>query len=283
MRTLPVVLLVLTTLATGCATQQDVITLDRRLASVERRNAVLEKQSREIEDTRQSLESKDSEIKSQAASLRVSIENLEEELRVLSGRLEEVEFKTAQKLGEAESDIQQRGQKSASLEGKLLGLEDRIRQLEAYLNLDAAAATGAKPAASTAPAGEAAAAPAGEKERYAAARAAFEQGDFAKARGLFEKLLADFPDSPQANSAQFWVGETYYREKWFEKAILEYQKVVEKYPKGNKLPAALLKQGFAFSNLGDNANARLILESLIQKYPDSSEAGIAAKKLQGMK
>ena len=95
--------------------------------------------------------------------------------------------------------------------------------------------------------------------------------------------MADFPDSPQANSAQFWVGETYYREKWFEKAILEYQKVVENYPKGNKLPAALLKQGFAFSNLGDNANARLILESLIQKYPDSSEAGIAAKKLQGMK
>jgi TolA-binding protein len=79
------------------------------------------------------------------------------------------------------------------------------------------------------------------------------------------------------------VGETYYREKWFEKAILEYQKVVEKYPTGNKLPAALLKQGFAFSNLGDNANARLILESLIQKYPDSNEAGIAAKKLQGMK
>jgi len=283
MRTLPVVLLVLTTLATGCATQQDVITLDRRLASVERRNAALEKQRRELEDTRQSLESKDSEIKSQAASLRVSIENLEEELRVLSGRLEEVEFKTAQKLGEAESDIQQRGQKAASLEGKLLGLEDRVRQLEAYLNLDAAATTGAKPAASPAPAGEAAAAPAGEKERYAAARAAFEQGDFAKARGLFEKLLADFPDSPQANSAQFWVGETYYREKWFEKAILEYQKVVENYPKGNKLPAALLKQGFAFSNLGDNANARLILESLIQKYPDSSEAGIGAKKLQGMK
>jgi tol-pal system protein YbgF len=281
MRPLTVVLLVLTTLAAGCATQQDMATLDRRLASVERRNAVLEKQSREIADTRQSLESKESEIKSQAASLRVSIENLEEELRVLSGRLEEVEFKTAQKLGEAESDIQQRGQKTAGLEGKLLSLEDRIRQLEAYLNLDAAA--GAKPPASPAPAGAAAPAPPGEKERYAAARAAFEQGDFAKSRSLFEGLLADFPDSPQANNAQFWVGETYYREKWFEKAILEYQKVVENYPKGNKLPAALLKQGFAFSNLGDNANARLILESLIQKYPDSSEAGIAAKKLQGMK
>lgn len=281
MKLLPVVLLVLTALAVGCATQQDVITLDRRLASVERRNAVLEKQSREIEDTRESLSSKESEIKSQAASLRVSIENLEEELRVLSGRLEEVEFKTAQKLGEAESDLQQRGQKAASLEGKLLGLEDRIRQIEAYLNLDASA--GAKPAASPAPAGGGVQAPSGEQERYAAARAAFEQGDFAKARGLFEKLLADFPDSPQANNAQFWVGETYYREKWFEKAILEYQKVVEKYPKGNKLPAALLKQGFAFSNLGDNANARLILESLIKKYPDSNEAGIAAKKLQGMK
>jgi len=259
--------------------QQDVITLDRRLASIERRNAVLETQTREIEDTRQTLESKDSEIKNQAASLRVSIENLEEEMRLLGGRLEEVEVKTRQKLGETETDIQQRGQKTASLEGKILQMEDRIKQLEAYLNMDAAGS--ARPAAAAASTAEAA--PTGEKERYAAARAAFDQGEYEKARSLFGNLLADFPNSAQASSAQFWLGETYYREKWYEKAILEYQKVVEKYPKGNKLPAALLKQGFAFSNLGDTANGRLVLESLIQKYPDSNEAEIAAKKLEGMK
>ncbi|MFQ5486070.1 MAG: tetratricopeptide repeat protein, partial [Desulfobacterales bacterium] len=85
------------------------------------------------------------------------------------------------------------------------------------------------------------------------------------------------------DNAQFWIGDTYYREKWFEKAILEYQKVIENYPKGNKVPASLLKQGFAFFNIGDKANARLILKELIKKYPQSNETKIAIKKLKEFK
>ncbi|MBU4503079.1 MAG: tetratricopeptide repeat protein, partial [Proteobacteria bacterium] len=79
---------------------------------------------------------------------------------------------------------------------------------------------------------------------------------------------------------QFWIGEIYYSEKWYEKAIVEYQKVIEKYPKGNKVPASLLKQGFAFLNLGDKANARLILQELVKKYSEATEAKIATKKLK---
>ncbi len=96
-------------------------------------------------------------------------------------------------------------------------------------------------------------------------------------------MLKLYPKSPQADNAQFWLGETYYREKWYEKAILEYQKVIEKYPKGNKVPASLLKQGLAFHSLGDKANTRLILTELIKKYPKSNEAKIAKQKLKRLK
>ena len=60
---------------------------------------------------------------------------------------------------------------------------------------------------------------------------------------------------------------------------MEYQKVIENYPKGNKVPAALLKQGLAFRNIGDKPNARLILNELVKKYPNSNEGGIAKQKL----
>ena len=83
-----------------------------------------------------------------------------------------------------------------------------------------------------------------------------------------------------AGNAQFWLGETYYREQWYEKAILEYQKVIENYPDGNKIEASLLKQGLAFFNLGDKANARLILQELIRKHPKSNEAQIARQKVK---
>jgi TolA-binding protein len=46
------------------------------------------------------------------------------------------------------------------------------------------------------------------------------------------------------------------------------------------VPASLLKQGFAFYNLGDKANARLILTELLKKYPKSNESKIARQKLK---
>jgi tol-pal system protein YbgF len=121
-----------------------------------------------------------------------------------------------------------------------------------------------------------------EEAAYQSAKQAYDKGDFNAAREGFQKFIKEFPKSKNVDNAQFWIGETYYREKWYEKAILEYQKVIEKYPKGNKVTAALLKQGFAFLNLGDKVNSRLILSELIKKYPKSNEAKIAERKLKGM-
>ncbi|MFW6012065.1 MAG: tetratricopeptide repeat protein, partial [Desulfosalsimonas sp.] len=74
----------------------------------------------------------------------------------------------------------------------------------------------------------------------------------------------------------------YFAETWYEKAILEYEKVIKNYPEGNKAPGAYLKQGMAFYKLGENANARLIFQTLIQKYPDSEEAKIAKRQVVAM-
>ncbi|MCP4718042.1 MAG: tetratricopeptide repeat protein, partial [Desulfobacteraceae bacterium] len=71
-------------------------------------------------------------------------------------------------------------------------------------------------------------------------------------------------------------------EKWYEKAILEYQKVLEDYPESNKTAAARLKQGYSFAELGETANARLILKELIKRHPDSNEAKYARKKLKSL-
>ena len=122
-----------------------------------------------------------------------------------------------------------------------------------------------------------------EDEIYRTAKQAFDQGDSDTARKKFQELIERYPKSERADNAQFWIGEIYYREKWFEKSILEYQKVIENYPTGNKVPASLLKQGLAFFNLGDKANSRLILQELIKKHPQSNEAKIAKDKLEALK
>lgn len=122
--------------------------------------------------------------------------------------------------------------------------------------------------------------PVSDKTAYEQAKKTFDNGDMDAARIQFENFINTFPESSLVGNARFWIADSYYVEKWYEKAILEYQKVLEEHPDSNKTAAARLKQGYAFAELGENANARLILNELINRYPDSREAGFAREKLK---
>ena len=271
-------------LMTGCASQNEVSTIDNRLSELEVRNAESRKKSAAIKSDLQSRESEEQALRHQTATLRQQVVALNEEIRKLNGRIEELEFsirRQQQREADAAGSKQARLDQVADSSRKN---EERIGRIEQYLNFETA-----KPAA---PAGETPAKPIpviqtakkpDEDEIYRQAKAAFDQGDSDAARVKFKELLERYPKSERADNAQFWIGEIYYREKWYEKAILEYQKVIENYPKGNKVPASLLKQGFAFLNLGDKANSRLILQELIKAYPKTNEAKIAKDKLKKLK
>jgi tol-pal system protein YbgF len=272
----------------GCATQGDLNTVNSRLSSVESRLAGLDAASRDtheqLEGYRSSRTDQDQELRQQAAQLYATLEQIREENRVLNGRIEEIEH-TIQAAGPAGPATESGSRDQlAALGARVTRNSERIQRMEQYLNLEAPkeAETPAPP-----PAGKPSQPPAGkpsqlsEEEIYLAAKEAFDQKDYPGARQGFEAFLSAYPKSDNADNAQFWIGETYYREKWYEKAILEYQKVIETYPKGNKVQAALLKQGLSFFNIGDKANARLILKELISKYPGSREAELAENKLKG--
>jgi TolA-binding protein len=68
-----------------------------------------------------------------------------------------------------------------------------------------------------------------------------------------------------------------------EKAILEYEKAIVKYPEGDKIPSALFKQALAFLELGDKTNARNLLRRVIERYPHSDQAEMAKKRLDAIK
>jgi len=276
----------------GCALQHDMDLLNDRLSvlemqnmDIQRRNAELEKliQAR-IENYGKTLEEKDQEIKDRSAGLYATVEKLREDMKMLRGRIEETEYLAKQKTGASDNFLR--------------NAEQRLSKIENYLNLDLGrrpavrpAPGGQEPAAAQAqpaapaprPGGDAAETVLSDSELYAMGKQAFDEGDDESAREYFQRLLKKYPRSRHADNAQFWIGEVYYRQKWYEKAILEYQTVIEKYPNGNKVRSALLKQAFAFADLGDKANARLILEDLVKKYPNANEARIAQQKLQTLR
>jgi tol-pal system protein YbgF len=121
------------------------------------------------------------------------------------------------------------------------------------------------------------------KESYFEAFNDYKIGKYDEARGKFQAFLKQFPNASLASGAQFWIGECYYVQGNTEKAILEYDKVIKNYPKGDMVPHALLKQGLSFLKLGDKTGARILLEKLSADYPDTHQANIAKATLATLK
>jgi len=275
-------------LLSGCVTKGEVTSIDTRLNELEIRNAEAHKRSQALKSDLTVREEEEQALRQQSAGLRAEIEALNEETRALNGRIEELEHLLSRQEQMKAEGIKAEADRVEKLAQSTKTNDERIYRIEQYLNFEPSEqkAEAKKPDEKTVakiiPADQAQTG-LSEDEIYSMAKQAFDQGDSDGARKKFQELLEKFPKSERADNAQFWIGEIYYREKWYEKAILEYQKVIENYPKGNKVPASLLKQGLAFLNLGDKNNSRLILEELIKKHPGSNEAKIAKDKLKSIK
>jgi len=270
----------------GCVGQDEMSLLKNRIATLERQLARQdeklldeEKKSTQLEARLNGLSKKDLEFedsyRNRSAEAQATLDQVREEIQTLRGKLEETEYSMRQQESSTQITGGQQFGRMDRIEAVTQKNENRLHRIEQYLNLEASAGPPSKAAA--APKTSQAAT---EDELYQAAKKAFDAGEYENARGQFGAFLKKYPKSKVADNAQFWIGETYYREKWYEKAILEYQKVIENYSSGNKVPASLLKQGLSFLNLGDKSNCRLILKELVKKYPTSNEAKIAKQKLK---
>ncbi|MEZ4526942.1 MAG: tol-pal system protein YbgF [Desulfobacterales bacterium] len=290
-KTIPALLLFIIIGINGCALQNDVRILEDRLIALERRNLELQQKTAEADREKsqiksqirgysETLEEKEQALRIQSAELQAMSDRLRDEIQALKGKLEETDYLLNQRIKNLENS-----EKAAARQ---------LERLERHLNLEPLRTVGSEedssyppPSAPQAPdrAVPPSSAPAtdpsdfSEEKLYNYARQAFEKGEFQKSREGFHALLQKYPKTSNADSALFWVGESYYREGRYDSAILEYQTVIEKYPKGNKVRDALLKQGFSFFMLGDKASARLILKELIDKYPGTEQAKAARKKL----
>lgn len=292
----------LTASISGCALREDVFVLQNRLAASEQRNA---QQHKEINGRVDELVSKldalnnsfsgfqneqketGEEHNVKYADVRQVVKELREEMQTLSGRLDE-NRQEVQKASENQStNSNQLAQQWDHVEKTVKASSDRIVRLEEYLGLEPSEKMPASEKQPSEGKGGSATTeeqtPSSPNDLYTSGKKHFDAGDYEKARQLFESYLKQAARSENADNAQFWIAEIFFREKWYEKAILEYQKVIESYPKGNKVRSALLKQGLAFSSLNDKDNARLILKELIRKHPGTTEAEIATKKLEELK
>jgi tol-pal system protein YbgF len=108
------------------------------------------------------------------------------------------------------------------------------------------------------------------------------QGQCGQAVPKLRDFIRKNPRSDLADNAQYWIGSCYYSQRDYNRAIIELNEVLLKYPKADKVPPALLMLADAFADSGDKIDARLILQKLIADHGKSEEADKARQKLQAL-
>ena len=56
--------------------------------------------------------------------------------------------------------------------------------------------------------------------------------------------------------------------------------MLTRYPKGDKVPSALLKKGYSYLELGERSQGVVQLQHVIRQYPTSDEANLARQRLR---
>ena len=230
-----------------------------------------------LQDDVKELKTRTQRSGGQTAEVYSEVEKLRDEVAQLQGTIEELRFK----LAESEQPAVPTTSEATIISADTTGTPQALEKVPFPEEPLSAESEGTSTVVDSIVPGEKLSVPAVDDQGlYDAGVGYFEGYDYPSARKEFGLLLDNYPSSPLADDAQYYIAETYFNEKWFEKAILEYQLVIEKYREGNRRPSAYFKQGLAFENIGDSTNAKVRYKELVQLYPDSNEAKIVGRKLQ---
>ena len=231
-------------------------------------------------DRVRALEAQVAELETASASLIAAaqrIDRLEEEVRDLTGQVEELTYK----LGRADAQI-------ASMSSLLAGEGPGD---EAFTDLGTTSdGRFGEAAGETAPAG----ATGGPVDLTGAGRAAdpadavavelpfnpeaaFEyadafllSSDYASASAAFALFVDSFPDHPRASDAQFRIGEIALATGDNPAAAEAFIKHIQTYPNDPRTPEAYVKLGSAFARMGENGEACKVLGAMNAKFSNIS-------------
>jgi TolA-binding protein len=89
-----------------------------------------------------------------------------------------------------------------------------------------------------------------------------------KAIEEFRELIRIAPDHDYSDNCQYWIGEGYYAQGLYSRAIEEFEKV-KTLPNGNKADHAQFKIGLSYLKMGRQVEGLEAFKTLLEEYPES--------------
>lgn len=114
------------------------------------------------------------------------------------------------------------------------------------------------------------------KALAASAKQNYDKLYFRKAIPMYEELIRR---NYKPAYAHFMIGEMWHYRKSWSKALSYYKESAKRYDKAAYMPKLMLHSAECMVHLGDTDNAARFLQSLIAKYPETSEASEGKKLL----
>lgn len=168
--------------------------------------------------------------------------------------------------GEVREDLYGLGQQLIQIQTLTGASEQRLRQFRLDMEQRSKEIQAAN-AADTA-ARSAAAAP-GPEQLYDVGLQQARRSAWTAARGAFDDLLRQYPQSAVASDAQLQIAYTYEGEKKQAAADSVYRLVVANHPKSTAAPTALYKHAQSLIAAKKPAEARVLIDRLRRDYPGS--------------
>src|SRR5262245_60323423 len=212
----------------------------------------------------------------QMAALNQRLESLSAEVNRLSARVDELSQRSESRSGSSSGGGSSSSSGSSSGSGS--GTSTRI-----------------SPVPTPTPSGSSrSASEPGAEDSYKVAYSDFTKGNYTLAIAEFREFIRRFPDSPKADGAQYWIGESYFSmgraaasagqtdraREALERSVQEFRKVFVNYPGGSQVPTALYKEALALVELKQPKVAQARLRYLVDNFPQSEEAPLARERLK---
>ena len=119
-----------------------------------------------------------------------------------------------------------------------------------------------------------------EQSIYGQAFDALKAGSYSTAISGFESFLKQYPSSPLAPNAEYWLGEAHYVNQDLAAAGVAFQTVLDKWPSSGKAPDAMLDLGNTQLAQGKTTKGRATLRQVVSQYAGTDAASRAQARLK---
>lgn len=242
----------------GCASGKEITSVSQQLDRLDVQLLELRKDSAtggQIADVSRAVDQAVTSLSSGQAGLSTEIQNLREQVEQLSAKLDDTHFRLTQLLQQ---------------------LSAAHQELQA---LRAAGSASERPSSNASPARPTAARPGDPQSLYDAAYADYTHGNLDLAAVGFRQYLEEHPNTALTDNALYWLGECYYRQGKFARALEQFDQILARFAGGDQVASALLKKGYAYLEMGQRAQGIVQLQKVVCEHPGTDQAALARQRL----